>query len=97
MVRPMKWHIYNGNHEPLCWDVTAIEFDTREAAERFLKSCFEEGDRPDEFYDNAIIVEDILYYDGGYLDATNMVVAYDEESGESYLKLYKHNTKALSQ
>ena len=29
MVRPMKWHIYNGNHEPLCWDATALEFDTR--------------------------------------------------------------------
>ena len=36
--------------------------------------------------DNVIIVEDILYYDGGYLDATNLTIAYDEESCESYLK-----------
>lgn len=86
MVRPMKWHIYNQNHEPLCWDATAIEFDTQEAADRFLKSCFVDGEYPDEFYDGATIVEDILYYDGGYLDATNLIVAYDEENCESYLK-----------
>ena len=86
MVRNMKQHIYNDNHEPLCWDGAAIEFDTRESAERFLDACLTDGDRPDEFYDNVIIVEDILYYDGSYLDATNLTIAYDKESCESYLK-----------
>lgn len=86
MIRDMKWHIYNENHEPLCWDTEALEFDTRDAANRFLYACFKDGDKPDEFYNGVMIVEDILYYDGGYLNATNLTIAYDEETGESCLK-----------
>ena len=27
MDRNMKWHIYDVNHQPLCWEGQALEFD----------------------------------------------------------------------
>ena len=79
MERTMKWHIYNMDHEPLCWDFQALEFDAREDAEKFLKSipisAFED--------EKPIIVEDILYYDDGYIDATGCVVEFTDD--DAYL------------
>lgn len=75
---PMMWHIYNMNHEPLCWEDEALEFDTREDAEKFLSSVWD-----DNFDDEMpVIVEDILYYDGGYLNASGCVVEIDENGEE---------------
>ena len=67
-VRPMKFHIYNYDLEPLCWEdenwdcVKAIEFDNAEEANYFL-------DLIERFYPLIYeelwgIKEDILYYDG---------------------------------
>lgn len=79
MVRDMKWHIYNMDHEPLCWDDKALEFDTREDAEKFLGSI-PTSDLEDEM---PIIAENILYYDGGYMNASGCVVKFAND--DAYL------------
>lgn len=79
--RPMKYHIYNTNYnsEPLCVDGKAAEFDNWEAAERFANSVIENTDFDME---EAYIKKDILYYDGGYIDATNLIINEEEELEE---------------
>lgn len=37
-IRPMKWHIFNNENLPLCWDDRALQFDEYEQALRFLNS-----------------------------------------------------------
>ena len=78
MVRDMKWHIYNANYLnlPLTWDNQALEFDTAEDAESFIYSL------PSEDSENAYIVCDILYYDGGYLNATGKILGYNDHGEE---------------
>ena len=78
MTRDMKWHIYNMEHEPLCWEDKALEFDTLESANKFLKDVEKVISEDGGILDNAIIVEDILYYDGGYINATGLSVVDDE-------------------
>ena len=78
MERDMKWHIYNMEHEPLCWENKALEFDTLESANKFLKDVEKVISEDGGILDNAIIVEDILYYDSGYINATGMSVVDDE-------------------
>ena len=75
MNRDMKFHIYNMEHEPLCWEDKAWEFDTFKAALRFL---YEVDAINADLLANAAINEDILYYDGGYVNATNLTVVNDE-------------------
>ena len=72
MVRDMKFHIYNMEHEPLCWDDKALEFDFAEDAHDFLR------DVDEDLLDNIVVVQDILYYDGGYINATNLRIVNDE-------------------
>ena len=84
MVRDMKWHIYNMNNEPLCWDDKALDFDTEQDARRFIDSVNNEINDEDFSEDNFVIIEDILYYDGGYLNASGFIVEVDDE-GEAYL------------
>lgn len=81
MERTMKWHIYNMDHEPLCWDDHALEFNTRKDAEKFLSSI----PRPNFDDEMPIIVEDILYYDGDYIDASGWVVEFTDD--DAYLVL----------
>lgn len=83
-IRPMKWHIFGPEHEPLCWDGEALEFDTETDAREFLASAIAEDSEPD-FYQEAVVAEYILYYDGGYLNATNYRVGYDDENCELIL------------
>ena len=78
-MRDMKFHIYNADHEPLCWDDCALEFDFAEDAYEFLKNVDE------DLVDGVVIVQDILFYDGGYINATNLRVSEDEETGELIL------------
>ena len=83
MERTSKFHIYNMEHNPLCWEGKALEFDTWEGAERFMRSI-------DPFFDEAIMDEavisnGILYYDGGYIDATCLVCMYAND-GATFLK-----------
>lgn len=73
MVRDMKFHIYNRAHEPLCWDDKALEFDFAEDAHDFMRDISEGLN--EEYY---IVVQDILYYDGGYINATDLRIVNDE-------------------
>ena len=54
-----------------------LEFETEEAAKRFVESAVESGHRPEEFFDGIIIRESIEYCDSGYIDATNLYVGTD--------------------
>ena len=90
-VRPMKWHIYGPENHPLCWDDKALEFDTNVDAREFLKTAMDNSLWSEDFWVEAEIKENILYYDGGYMDATNLRVGWDEYNGEECLvtKEYK--------
>ena len=80
MKRDMKFHIYNMEHEPLCWDNKALEFDFAEDAHDFLRDV-------DELVilEGAIVVQDILYYDDGYINSTDLRIQFDDETGEEIL------------
>ena len=81
------FHIYKEidfEREPLCYYETdedeygiLLEFETEEAARRFIESSVENGDRPEEFFDGIIICESIEYCDAGYINATNLYVGID--------------------
>lgn len=83
--RPMKWHIYGPEHYPLCWDDKALEFDTNMSAREFLASAIENSEWSEEFWVEVEIEKDILYYDGGYIDATNLCVKWNEDEWEAIL------------
>ena len=89
MVNDMKWHIYDTehNHAPLCWDDQALEFDIEEDAINFLYSAIDNtlGTDDSACFATAFIKKDILYYDGGYLDATGLILSYDAELCENVL------------
>ena len=72
MKRDMKFHIYNMEHEPLCWENKALEFDFAEDAHDFLR------DVDEDLLDGCVVVQDILYYDGGYINATDLRIVNDE-------------------
>ncbi len=76
--RDMFYHIYNKYSigHPLTMNGRALEFDNVDSAVRFLDSVRKNTDFDLE---HAIILRDILYYDGLYIDATNCIV---DESGE---------------
>jgi hypothetical protein len=85
MDRDMKWHIYDANNQPLCWEDQALEFDFDSDACEFLNSAISNSEHDIEFYSEAEIRQDTLYYDGGYLNATHLRVAWDEETNETTL------------
>lgn len=88
-IRTMKWHIFNEHNEPLCWDDKALEFDTKEFAERFLHSHVDTMyDSYEEYCETFGITfkECILYYDDGYFNATNKIVVYEEDDWEGHLE-----------
>lgn len=72
MVRDMKFHIYNMEHEPLCWNGQALEFDSADDAHDFLR------DVDEDLLEDCVVVQDILYYDGGYINATDLRIVNDE-------------------
>lgn len=84
-IRSMKWHIYDTEHLPLCWEGKALEFDFDIDAKDFLNSALKVFDPNIENYRYASIKQDILYYDGGYLNATDLRVGQDEENREMIL------------
>ena len=81
------FHIYKEidfECEPLCYYDTEedeygilLEFETEEAAKRFIESAVENGHRSEDFFDGIIIRESIEYCDAGYIDATNLYVGID--------------------
>ena len=58
---------------------------TCEDARDFLASAIAHSEHSKEFYSEAIVKEGILYYDGGYLDATNFRVEWDGDNCETIL------------
>ena len=87
MSRPMKWHIWDSarKEHPLCWNETVLEFDSEEAAKRFLESAIQAHERENMSYDDAIVAEDILFWDGGYLNATHFKTVWDGDKYEAIL------------
>ena len=75
-MKESKFYIFDRHHEPLCWEGQALEFDTAESAEKFIKS-FSYEDYTALDIDDTIIVEEIFFFDGGYIDATNLMIRYD--------------------
>lgn len=81
MIRDMKWYIYSNSEDgyPLCTDEDKVlEFDTEESVKRFYNSVMKEWDFPEEFR-TWTIKHCILYYDGGYFNATNYIVNEERE------------------
>ena len=72
MERDMKFHIYNMEHEPLCWENKALEFDFAEDAHDFLR------DVDEDLLEGCVVVQDILFHDGGYINATDLRIINDE-------------------
>ena len=72
---------------PLCWDDRALEFDTKDQALEFFHSAIETCSSDDDFWKDNIIDEDILYYDGGYINASNMVAWYHPEKCDIVLAI----------
>jgi hypothetical protein len=60
-------------HEPLCWEDKVLEFDFVEDAHDFLRDVDEE-----DLLEGVVIVQDILFYDGGYINATDLRIVNDE-------------------
>ena len=89
VIQSLKWHIFNESNEPLCWGDKALEFNTKESAERFLHSHVDTMyDSYEEYCETfgIIIKECILYYDSGYLNTTNKIVVYGEDDWEGHLE-----------
>lgn len=87
MIKDMKWFIWENDEKkhPLCWDDAVLEFDSQEAATRFLESVRNVEDREDMNYNNAIVDQAILFWDGGHINATNFEIVCDDENSEQIL------------
>lgn len=78
----MKYYIYNFNLLPLYWDEAILEFDTYASAARFLVSAAANSEHLENFWDDAEIKAEILFdNDDIHLNATNMIVDWDNEYG----------------
>ena len=85
MDRNMKWHIYGPDREPLCWNGKALEFDSDSDASEFLDSAISNAEYDIEIYSDAVIEHDILNYEKGFLNATNLRVSWNPETCETIL------------
>ena len=71
-IPDMKWHIFNKEKEPLCWEDSELFFDTEKDAKDFLQSA-------NIALEDVEIKECIFFYDGGHLNATNLRVMWPED------------------
>ena len=81
------FHIYkvvDFEREPLCYYESdedeygkLLEFQTAESAERFIESAIASGDRAEDFFEEAFIVESEEVCEFGYIDATNLYIGID--------------------
>ena len=88
-IRPMKWHIYNNEHQALFWNGLLLDFDTEESAKRFIDSYVSQMfDNPEDYYKTfgVYFAEDIVYMDDGYLDGTHLIVKFSDEMPDGYLE-----------
>lgn len=84
-VRPMMWHIYNPDNMPLCWDDHALEFDDINSACEFLVSAVNFTYFIEDKFNGTAIKKDILYYDGGYFNATYFRMRCDENECSTFI------------
>ena len=78
------FHIYkvvDFEREPLCYykseadeNGMLLEFQTEEAAGRFIESAVVSGDRTEDFFEGAFIAEGEEECEFGYIDATNLYI-----------------------
>ena len=81
------FHIYKEidfECEPLCYYKSEadeygmlLEFQTKEAAKRFIESAVASGDCDGDFFDSIFIEENNEECEFGYIDATNLYVGID--------------------
>ena len=81
------FHIYKEidfEREPLCYYKSdadeygmLLEFETEEAAKRFIESAVASGDCDEEFFNSIFIEENDEECEFGYIDATNLYVGID--------------------
>ena len=81
------FHIYKEidfEREPLCYYESEadeygmlLEFQTEEAAKRFIESAVASGDCNEEFFNDIFIEENDEECEFGYIDATNLYVGID--------------------
>lgn len=83
----MKYHIYNTDGIALYWDEDVLEFDTYESAARFLESAMKNSEHLEDFWTGTNIQKDILFVNGSgtHLDATNLIVEWDDDNDECVL------------
>lgn len=90
MVKSAKFHIYNLNDEPLCWELDdedndrAIEFETQWEAVFFLIRLAIYY--PEIYKGVKDVREDILYYDGGYIQGGLVLELMKKELRENFEK-----------
>ena len=76
-MRELKWHIVDGNDNPLCWEhdgwesERAIEFESEEEATEFMKMLL--LNYPDFRINEAHITKTILFYDGDYVSGARVM------------------------
>jgi hypothetical protein len=56
-----------------------MEFDYADDAHDFLR------DVDEDLLEDCVVVQDILFYDGGYINATDLRIQFDDETGEEIL------------
>ena len=81
------FHIYKEidfECEPLCYYESEVdehgmllEFQTEEAAKRFIESAVASGDCDEEFFNSIFIEENDEECEFGYINATNLYVGID--------------------
>lgn len=69
-VPQMKWYVFSGNGEPLCWDHKILEFDNEEAAKNYLNDI-QIFSKEAEKFAAAEVKETLLLNDGSHINATN--------------------------
>ena len=89
-VPPLKYHIYNEDKEPLCWDGQIIDFDDYDSAHEFLLTV---EMLTGNMYEPYEIERDLLFYDGGHINLTNYIPKWNEPEGDELIlvKREKHN------
>ena len=78
----LKYHIYNKDGEPLCWNNQAIDFDDYDSAHDFLLTA---EMLTGNVYEPYEIKEDILYYDGGHINLTGYIPKWSEPEGDELI------------
>lgn len=85
-MREPKWHLYNKDDEPLCWEndewesEKLIDFDTFEEASKF--SEYVNHYYPEVGRQTFQIKKTIHYYDSGYISGAEAKRLMEEELNE---------------